>query len=79
MPVTSPTIPPAQAQATSPAARKRRADCYVITLRVAIPLDMENSETLIAAIRAGEDARAPTSWPEGAAVEFNGRVGKMGA
>lgn len=58
-----------------PAAKKKRADCYVARVTIKIPLDMSNSESLALAIKAVEGIK--TAMPAGSVVDVAGTLGKV--
>lgn len=57
------------------AARQRRSDCYTATIKVRIPLDMANADSLSDAIRAAQGIEA--TLPAGSICEITGTLGKM--
>jgi hypothetical protein len=69
---------PAPTQIPAPKApRQKRTDAFVVNLKVTIALDMSDAETLVAAMKAVDDAKAESSWPAGSVIECESKLAKV--
>lgn len=57
------------------ATKRKRADCYLATVKISIPLDMANADSLAAAIKAVNGIEA--AMPDGATATVSGSLGKV--
>lgn len=61
----------------TPAAKKKRASVYSVTIKVDMPLDMKNAGTLVTAMETYEKAILPSAWPEGSVIESTADIKKV--
>ena len=68
---------PVTAPAPTKAPKRKRSDAYLATIRIAIPLDMSDAESLSKAIKAVQGIEK--ALPDGATVKVDGSLGKVAA
>lgn len=68
--MTAPAPPP-----PAPKTKQKRKDAYMATVKIGIPLDMANADSLANAIKAVEGLKA--SLPANATFDLEARLGKI--
>lgn len=74
-PMNAHTPPPVPLPTSIKATKRRRADCYLAAVKISIPLDMANADSLAAAIKAVSGIEV--AMPAGSTVTVSGSLGKV--